>query len=464
MNEKLSFGKVFVLGFALFTMFFGAGNLIFPPALGIDTGTNWLVSFLVYILADAGLAILALLAFFRCQEGFQNSISIQLDKTTSFLLILFNTLCIGPFIAIPRTAATTFDIAVKPLLGATVPGWASWAVGGIYFALVLILCLRPGKVVDIIGKVLSPTMFVALLVLIALGIIHPLGKVAPGASVMGAVKLGLESGYQTMDMLGSLLFAVVTLTSVRQAGINSPKKQFHLVALAGLVAAFALFVVYGGLTFLGASISGERGLAANALNDRAGLLVLIVRRLVGPWGTLLLGFIVTAACLTTSIGLASACSQNIEELTHGKLPYRPVLIAIILFSYVMSNLGTTAILNIAGPILNVIFPVFIMLVILSFLPRRINQETYSAPYGALCAFIVTVLTEIGGYVQPLKLLMARLPLASVGLGWLFPPCWRRPWARSWAHSCLGSIAPSTRKRNNILPLPCGGGIAVCQGS
>lgn len=420
MNEKLSFGKVFVLGFALFAMFFGAGNLIFPPALGIVTGTNWLVSFLVYILADAGLAILALLAFFRCQEGFQNSISIQLDKTTSFLLILFNTLCIGPFIAIPRTAATTFDIAVKPLLGATVPGWASWAIGGIYFALVLLLCLRPGKVVDIIGKVLSPTMFVALLVLIALGIIHPLGKVAPGASVMGAVKLGLESGYQTMDMLGSLLFAVVTLTSVRQAGINSPKKQFHLVALAGLVAAFALFVVYGGLTFLGASISGERGLAANALNDRAGLLVLIVRRLVGPWGTLLLGFIVTAACLTTSIGLASACSQNIEELTHGKLPYRPVLIAIILFSYVVSNLGTTAILNIAGPILNVIFPVFIMLVILSFLPRRINQETYSAPYGALCAFIVTVLTEIGGYIQPLKLLMARLPLASVGLGWLIP--------------------------------------------
>ena len=86
----------------------------------------------------------------------------------------------------------------------------------------------------------------------------------------------------------------------------------------------------------------------------------------------------------------------------------------------MSNLGTTAILNIAGPILNVIFPVFIMLVILSFLPKRINQETYSAPYGALCAFIVTVLTEIGGFVPSLKLFMTRLPLASVGLGWLIP--------------------------------------------
>ena len=420
MNDKLSFGKVFVLGFALFAMFFGAGNLIFPPALGIVTGTNWLVSFLAFILADVGLAILALLAFFRCQDGFQNSISVQLDKTTSFLLILFNTLCIGPFIAIPRTAATTFDIAVKPLLGTNVPNWASWVAGGIYFTIVLILCLRPGKVVDIIGKVLSPAMFVALLVLIALGVLHPLGKVAPGSSTMGAVKLGLESGYQTMDMLGALLFAVVTLTSVKQAGITSPKKQFSMVALAGLVAAFALFVVYGGLTYLGASISGERGLAANALNDRAGLLVLIVRRLVGPAGTLLLGFIVTAACLTTSIGLASSCSQNIEELTHGKLPYRPVLICMIVFSYTMSNLGTTAILNIAGPILNVIFPVFIMLVILSFLPKRINQETYSAPYGALCAFVVTVLTEIGGYIPALKLFMSRWPLASVGLGWLLP--------------------------------------------
>lgn len=420
MNDKLSFGKVFVLGFALFAMFFGAGNLIFPPALGIVTGTNWMISFLAFILADAGLAILALLSFFRCHEGFQNSISIQLDKVTSFLLILFNTLCIGPFIAIPRTAATTFDIAVKPLLGVSFPAWTSWAAGAVYFALVLILCLRPGKVVDIIGKVLSPAMFVGLLVLIALGVLHPMGQAAPGASSMGAVKLGLESGYQTMDMLGALLFAVVTLTSVREIGITSPKKQFRLVALAGLVAAFALFLVYGGLTYLGASISGERGLAANALNDRAGLLVHIVQRLVGPAGTLLLGFIVTAACLTTSIGLASACAQNIQELTRGKLSYRPVLIGIILFSYVMSNLGTTAILNIAGPILNVIFPVFIMLVVLSFLPKRINQETYSAPYGALCAFIVTVLTEIGSYIQPLKLLMARLPLASVGLGWLVP--------------------------------------------
>ena len=420
MNDKLSFGKVFVLGFALFAMFFGAGNLIFPPALGIVTGTNWMISFLAFILADAGLAILALLSFFRCHEGFQNSISIQLDKVTSFLLILFNTLCIGPFIAIPRTAATTFDIAVKPLLGVSFPAWTSWAAGAVYFALVLILCLRPGKVVDIIGKVLSPAMFVGLLVLIALGVLHPMGQAAPGASSMGAVKLGLESGYQTMDMLGALLFAVVTLTSVREIGITSPKKQFRLVALAGLVAAFALFLVYGGLTYLGASISGERGLAANALNDRAGLLVHIVQRLVGPAGTLLLGFIVTAACLTTSIGLASACAQNIQELTRGKLSYQPVLIGIILFSYVMSNLGTTAILNIAGPILNVIFPVFIMLVVLSFLPKRINQETYSAPYGALCAFIVTVLTEIGSYIQPLKLLMARFPLASVGLGWLVP--------------------------------------------
>ena len=420
MNEKLSFGKVFVLGFALFAMFFGAGNLIFPPVLGIVTGSNWIISFLAFILADAGLAVLALLAFFRCREGFQNSISLQLDRTSAFLLILINTLCIGPFIAIPRTAATTFDIAVKPLLGAFVPGWASWAVGAVYFGLVLVLCLRPGKVVDIIGKVLSPTMLAALVALIVIGVVRPLGKVAPGASSLGAVKLGLESGYQTMDMLGALLFAVVTLTSVQHAGIHDPKKQFKLVALAGLVAFLALFVVYGGLTYLGASISKERGLAANALNDRAGLLVLIVRRLVGPTGTFLLGFIVTVACLTTAIGLASSCSQNIEELTGGKLPYRWVLVGMVLFSYVMSNLGTTVLLKIAGPILNVIFPVFIMLVILTFLPKRIHQETFSAPYGALCAFLVTVLTEIGGYIPTLRQIMARFPLASVGLGWLIP--------------------------------------------
>lgn len=416
---RVSFGKILVLGFALFAMFFGAGNLILPPALGTICGNNWFFGFLMYIVIDAGLAVIALLAFVRTRGDFMSEVAQQLTPKAAFLLTFLNTLCLGPLIAIPRTASTTFDIAVRPLLGTEPADWVSWVFGAVYFGLVAFLCIRPGKVVDIIGKILSPLMLVALLVLIVIGIVSPLGGAVPAASMSESVSRGLSAGYQTMDMLGALLLGVVALLSVRESGITEEKQQVRMVARGGLIAAIGLFIVYGGLSYLGATVSGDAAMQTLAETDRPALLIEITYRLVGKYGRLLLGIIVAAACLTTSIGLVSSCAKNFEDITNGKMVYKPTMFAVIAVSYLLSNLGTEMILSIAAPILNIIFPIFIMLVFLSFLSKRIRVQTYAPICGAGLALIVTVLTEIDTRLS-IDLYSTHLPLAAYGLGWLIP--------------------------------------------
>ena len=419
MNKKLSFGKIVVLGFALFAMFFGAGNLILPPALGAICGDNWFLGFFMFILVDAGLSVIALLAFIKAKGGFNNTVSKLLSPKVAFGLTFVNTLFLGPLIAIPRTGATTFDIGIKPLLGTAAP-WTSWVFGLVYFGLVAILCLRPGKVVDVIGKALAPVMLVALLILIGVGIVMPMGEVVEAAPVSIALSEGLCSGYQTMDMLGSVLLGVIALMSVIGSGITDTKSQMKAVGFGGLVAALGLFIVYGGLCYLGATVSGQDEMVVLATTSRPDLLLTITNRLMGPYGKLILGIIVSAACLTTAIGLTSACAQNFTEITKGKLPYKPTMLAIIGISYLLSNLGTEKILTIAAPVLNVIFPIYILLVFISFLPVKISEQSYAAPFAVLTSVIINGLVEIHKWIPSVGETVTRFPLAAYGFGWLLP--------------------------------------------
>lgn len=410
MKKRFTFGNVLVLGFALFAMFFGAGNLIFPPSLGLKCGDNWGWGFLVYILVDAGLAMVALLAFFNSEGGLRSFSTKQLGKGASFVLILLNTLCLGPLVAIPRTASTTFEIAIAPLL----PGVSSWIAGAVYFGLVTLLCLKPAKVVDIVGRVLSPLMLIALLILIVKGFLTPLGPIEPGVEKTEAMGMGLQSGYQTMDMLGALLLAVVTMASVKKTGVVSRAGQLKLVGLSGLLASLGLFAVYGGLAYLGATASS---LYPGDLAQTE-LLLLITERLLGKGGTFLLGLIVAAACLTTAIGLVSSCSENLVELFGGKLSYKPVLLGIVGVSYVLSNLGTSAIIAIASPVLSVIYPVFMVLVFLSFFPDKLNQS-WGPRLGALLAFVSALLPLLDS-LTVWNLGSESLPLIDLGLQWVLP--------------------------------------------
>ncbi|MBQ8852562.1 MAG: branched-chain amino acid transport system II carrier protein, partial [Oscillibacter sp.] len=240
---------MFVIGFALFSMFFGAGNVIFPPYLGLSCGAEWFAGFAWYYLADIGLALLAIFAILRC--GSTEKLMARLGPLPSKILMCAIVLCIGPMLAIPRTAATTLEMAVNPLLSGVSPLLFSL----LFFALIFALCVKQSAVVDIVGKFLTPALLIGLLVLIVLGILDPIGPVPDRVLVESVAVTGIEAGYQTMDVLADILFGIIILKSAENKGYSARKDQVKVVAGASAVAGLALLVVYLGLTYLGVTTS-----------------------------------------------------------------------------------------------------------------------------------------------------------------------------------------------------------------
>ena len=240
---------VIVVGFALFAMFFGAGNLLFPPFLGLISGESWSKAFTGFILADVGLALLAILAIAKC-GGEVGKIFARAGHKLSIALGCAIMICIGPLLAIPRTAATTFEMGIQPIFN----GFNSIVFSVIFFAITLLLTIKPSKVVDIIGSYLTPALLIALLILIGMGIVKPLGNIEP-AAINNVFSEGIFQGYQTLDALGAVSLGGVIITSIISKGYSKKEEQINITFKAGLVAAAGLFVVYGGLTYLGATVS-----------------------------------------------------------------------------------------------------------------------------------------------------------------------------------------------------------------
>ena len=299
------FKDIIVVGFALFAMLFGAGNLIFPPDLGVHSGTQWFVGFLFYFFADLGLGVIAILAMIRFR-GDVHEVAAPLGKVLATAIATAIILCIGPGLAIPRTAATTYELGIVPLLGIEVGKGSLAILSVVFFAVVLILTIRPNKVVDIIGNILTPVLLISIVILIIKGILTPAGSLAEVATD-SPVREGIYNGYQTIDMLASIFFAVIILSSIREKGYGTDRAVSAMTIRASVVAGAIIFFIYGGLTYLGAS-SGSTWQAdvLNGTVNQAGLLINITQALLGRPGIAVLSVVVASACLTTAIGLVAA--------------------------------------------------------------------------------------------------------------------------------------------------------------
>ena len=236
--NKIKTADSLTIGFALFAMFFGAGNLIFPPFLGWESGGSWLIGFLCFIFIDIGMSLFAMIAIAGSGEGAEG-LTGKLGNKISTVVLALNCLCIGPFVAVPRTAAITYEVGVVPNLGAI----NSWLFTGIFFAVAFLLSAKQSKVVDLVGKFMAPVMFVALLVMIGKGIVTPLGEIGPSAQTGSVVRNGLLSGYQTMDMMAAYIFSVAILMTIRQKGYSQQKEHSALILRGGLIATVLLVVV-----------------------------------------------------------------------------------------------------------------------------------------------------------------------------------------------------------------------------
>ncbi|NCC16115.1 MAG: branched-chain amino acid transport system II carrier protein [Clostridia bacterium] len=284
MNEKKKgMSDIAVIGMALFATFFGAGNLIFPPYLGINAGSEWFKGFFCFFIADVGVALAAIFAMIKTGDISINGLTGRLGKLPSFIMNSLIVLCIGPFLAIPRTAATTYEMGVMPIF----PFINSWVFGAIFFGLVLLFTVRPSGVIDIIGKFFTPALVACLLALIVIGYMHPIGNVVTTTN-FDTLKEGILAGYQTMDVLVSIVFIITIVSAAHSKGYTETKSTIKIITQSSFFAAIALFIVYGGLCFLGATTS-----AGGFENyNQSTLLVAITQALIGNYGILILSIIV----------------------------------------------------------------------------------------------------------------------------------------------------------------------------
>ena len=402
-----------VVGFALFSMFFGAGNLLFPPYLGLVSGESWLTSLGGFVLADVGLALLVLLAVVK-GTGKLESVLIRGGKGLANIIGATAVICIGPLLAIPRTAATTYEMGIQPMLN-TSGSVVAVIVSVVFFGLTLVLTIKPSKVVDIVGKVLTPLLILSLIVLIVLGVLNPIGDISPNVMIENNLFAeGVSQGYLTMDALAAGVFAGVIINAIINKGYNETSEKVTLTIKAGVVAAVALAVIYGGLTYLGATLSTKFGVET----PQALLMVEITSALLGNPGKILLCVIVSLACLTTSIGLTSATGEYFSNVTNGKLKYETIVVLVCVFSAVVSNFGVGTIIKFSAPILETVYPVLMALVLLSLTCSRVRNDNIfkGAAYVTLIVSLLTVANGLWGVVP----VMSKLPLAPLGFNWILP--------------------------------------------
>ena len=408
MNRKKLVTDSIVVGFALFAMFFGAGNVVFPPYIGMHAGEQWANGFLFYFIADIGLALVAMFAILHA--GGADNITGRIGHVASKVLMCAVILCIGPMVAIPRTAATTLEMSVTPFFS----GMSPVVFSIIFFAVILLLSIKQSAVIDIVGKILTPALLIGLLILIVKGFVSPIGDIVDtGVSASEVTVNGIKSGYQTMDVLAAMAFGIIILSSADEKGYTDSKSAAKMIGIAAALSGVLLLIVYFGLTYLGATASTVFPTDIS----RANLVIGIVELLLGKAGLIIFAIVIALACITTAVALVSSAASFFAKLANDKISYSVFVVVICVSSAVISNLGLDMIIAIATPVLDIVYPPMLVLILLSWFGDKLHKSVYvSSVAGSLIASVLAT-AELYGMNIPV---IDSLPLASLGFGWLTP--------------------------------------------
>ena len=423
---KKGFKDCIIVGFALFAMFFGAGNLIFPPLLGFITGSKWTVTFIAFSITGICIPILGIFAMGKAGGDVQHFAG----KVHPLFADIFGTvimLGIGPLLAIPRTAATTYEIGVLPFSTSVSPAVSSI----IFFVIVLIFSIKSSKVIDTIGKYLTPILIIVLAAIIIRSFITPLGPFENPAPQNFFLK-GFLEGYQTMDALAAMLFATIIINNIKERGYSDRKSLLKINLSAGLIAAAGLLLVYGGLLHAGASASAVFPKNIN----RTSLLINICAHLWGNTGKIILSLSIAFACLTTAIGLTATAGNFFRKLFRNKVSYETIVIVVSVFSCWLANYGVENIIRYSVPLLEALYPVCILLTIMNLFDDYIPNRYYyvGGTVGTLLVSCAQAFVSTEGLIndllrgfgtkpvsfEGLSALLNELPLSSIGISWLIP--------------------------------------------
>ena len=406
---------ILALGFMTFALFVGAGNIIFPPIVGLQAGPHVWMAALGFLVTAVGLPVVTVIALAKV-GGAMDALSSPIGKVAGGVLAAVAYLAVGPLFATPRTATVSFEVGLAPLTGES--PLALFLYSLVYFLLVFWVSLYPGRLLDTVGRFLAPLKIIALAVLGIAAFALPAGEIgtAEPAYVAAPFSQGFINGYLTMDTLGALVFGIVIVNAIRSRGVESPRLITRYAIIAGLIAGVGLALVYISLFRLG---SGSHAVAAGASNGAA-VLHAYVQHTFGSLGSGFLAVLIALACLVTAVGLTCACAEYFSRVL--PLSYKTLVVILAAFSLSVSNLGLTNLIQFSIPVLTAIYPPCIALVALSFCKDFWHEQ------GRIVAPVMLVSLLFGmvdackgaGFGDYLPAAFVHLPLSEQGLAWLVP--------------------------------------------
>ena len=429
MDSKLTFKSYALIGMMLFALFFGAGNLIFPAQLGQNAGTNVGWATFGFLITGVGLPLLGIVAIGFSKSNDLRDLSSRVHPIFGIIFTSLLYLTIGPFFALPRTGAVSFEVGITPFIGEGSAVIALLLFSIIFFGISFWLSLNPTEIVNKVGKFLSPVILITLLLLLAMVIIQPMGtpEAPQGSYGENAFLTGFTEGYNTMDALASLVFGIIVIAAIRKLGVTSSKGILKATMKSGMIAAVLLATVYAGIAYLGATSTSEFGL----FETGGPVLSSAASYYFGTFGTALLAIIITFACLTTAVGLTVANAGFFQKLMP-RISYKTYVAIFSLFSLVVTNAGLANIIAFSIPVLMFLYPLAIVLILLAFVSPLFKHDRLVYASTIAVTFLISIvdglnaLTGSLGYANPAWLQSivdfygAILPLYSEGLGWLIP--------------------------------------------
>lgn len=420
--KTLNSRDMIALGFMTLALFLGAGNIIFPPLYGFQYGDMawWFAA--GFLVTAVGMPVLTIIALARV-NGTIEVLSKPLGKVASIIFAVTCYLAVGPLFATPRTATVSYEMGVLPFIaGKMTPEQGLMLYSVVYFTVTLLLACFPGRLLDIVGKVLAPIKILAIAVLgisafFAINAVTGSAQFAHAVLASDAFNSGVSDGYLTMDTLGALVFGIVIVRAIQSRGVTSPQLTTRYAIIAGLMAGAGLALVYISLFQLGMD---SQDIAAGATNG-AQVLRVYVHHVVGVWGDALLAFLIIIACLVTSVGLTCACAEYFSELF--KCPERFIAVLLAVFAALVSNLGLTQLIHVSGPLLYGLGPTCVTLVFLQLANRWwLSDKRVIAPcmVVALIFGMFELLNAAECLPADWKNVLFTLPMSGAGLGWVLP--------------------------------------------
>ena len=429
MEKKLSSKDYLYLGSMLFGLFFGAGNLIFPVHMGQEAGANVWPAIIGFLITGIGLPFLGIIAIGISGENGLFDLASRVHKGYGYFFTVALYLVIGPFFAMPRLAATSFEIGLTPFVAESQKTLFLAIFSILFFALSWWFSRNPSKLLDYVGKFLNPLFLALLAILIVMSFVKPMANIHD-ITVLGKYRdhaffTGFQNGYNTLDVLASLAFGIIVVNTLKNKGVTKKSTITADTFKSGAVSVLLMGIIYSFLSLMGTMSMGKFDLSENG-----GIaLAQIAYYYLGTGGSIILALIVVVACLKTTIGLTTAFSETFAELFPG-LSYSTLIAGVSIIPCIIANVGLTSIISYSTPVLMFLYPLAIILVLLGvsgplFKNNPIVYQTVTI--FTIIPALIDGLQSSPAWIQNASITQKiiefaknTLPFFGIGMGWIVP--------------------------------------------